>query len=38
MLLEKTVEVGVSKFEELCKADARMEALRIGICMPWIVW
>lgn len=28
MLLEKTVEVGVSKFEELCKADARMEALK----------
>lgn len=27
MLLEKTVEIGVSKFEELCKADARMEAL-----------
>ena len=31
MLLEKTVEVGVSKFEELCKADARMETLKAYI-------
>ena len=27
MLLEKTLEVSVSKFEELCKTDARMETL-----------
>ncbi len=28
MLLEKTLEVSVSKFEELCKTDARMETLK----------
>ena len=31
MLLEKTLEVSVSKFEELCKTDARMETLKAYI-------
>ena len=31
MLLKKTLEVSVSKFEELCKTDARMETLKTYI-------
>lgn len=31
MLLERTVEVSISKFEELCRSNARMETLKAYI-------